>query len=725
VQAEKPAAQSGTTGEWEVDGLTPTLARHLEALTSLFKAAPVGAAVWSVDGELIWANPVLLDLVELPTDESTPVRFERFTDPAQGVALKTHLGEVLSGRRNYLECDFRCRRPDGEPHWVRTMVTPVYGPHGRPDFLLSQVFDFSNPRTREATAHRLVNETPVLLWLTDERGVPRIGNRASFEFLGLTPDDPDLQQSIFGTFHPDDFALIGDDLASSIRDRAPFEFTARLARRDGAYRWLHHRALPFFDADGEYEGYAGASLDVTEAEELRLELDSVRELFATVTEAGPIAVLRTDRDGNIVYANGGWPEFLEGEDDLVGLNWQSELVPEHVEELVTRGLAAVESREPYSVRVRTRDIDPNVDSLMGSADSAWAEIRVAPVFNKEGAHDGYVATLADVSAEVAAGARADQLARVLDAGSDFLMIADHKGDVSYVNDAAHQTLGVRAPSPGVVPSALHDVLEAESRDLFHTVVEPALALDGIWRGELTFRSRWGQPIPVSALFLAHQNHMGRIESVSAVARDITDLKDAERRLRKLATHDYLTGLPNRVLLYDRLEQAVARFQRHGRSVALLYLDLDNFKPINDEFGHQVGDAVLMQIGDRIHKVIRETDTAARIGGDEFAVLVEAFDDSDHLRDVANRLIDAIGMPMTVEEHVTTVGVSIGVVEAGSSADAADSLMAAADEAMYRAKAAGRGRYEFVGRDGATTPPATHAAADPKVHPASHPTTESA
>ena len=136
MQAEKPAAQSGTPGEWEAGRLTPTLARHFETLTSVFMAAPVGAALWSVDGELLWANPVLLDLVQLPPDEAASVRFEAFTDPAQGVTLKTQLEEVLAGRRNYLECDFRCRRPDGEGHWVRTQVTPVYGPQGRPDYLL-------------------------------------------------------------------------------------------------------------------------------------------------------------------------------------------------------------------------------------------------------------------------------------------------------------------------------------------------------------------------------------------------------------------------------------------------------------------------------------------------------------------------------------------------------------------------------------------------------------
>jgi len=246
-----------------------------------------------------------------------------------------------------------------------------------------------------------------------------------------------------------------------------------------------------------------------------------------------------------------------------------------------------------------------------------------------------------------------------------------------------------------------DVLQPESYEIYREIVEPTLAREQIWRGELNFHSWSGAVIPVSALFLAHESRVGEIESISAVARDITDLKDAERRLRELATHDYLTGLPNRVLLYDRLEQALARFQRHGQAVALLYLDLDRFKPVNDEFGHQVGDAVLIEIADRIHTVIRDTDTAARIGGDEFAVLIEGVDNPGLLRLVADRLIEVMRRPVTVADCTAQVGVSIGLVQAGGALCASDALMAAADAAMYRAKAGGRGRYEFVGPDGLT------------------------
>ena len=700
--AEEPMANDGVGGGRAAGRHAPALARQLEALSSVFDATPIGMAVWSTEGELVQANPVFCDLVNATQAELEGRRFESFVDPVDADEIREKLTDLMVGRRNYLECELGCRRPDGAAHWVKNMLTAVYGASGRPDYLLSQVFDFSNPRTSEARAYRLVNETPVLLWLTDRDGSPRIGNRTCFEFVGVSPDQEDLRGALVGRMHPDDLAEIGEGIRATIVDQAPFEFTARVKRHDDEYRWLHHRALPFYDGDGRFEGYAGASLDVTEAEELHRELDNARELFDTVTEAGPIVVLRTDVEGNIVYANGSLPAILSGGIGLVGLNWQTLLAPDQVDEILTRGLASIESREPFTVRVRGDDPEADIDSLLSvTPGESWGELRVAPVFTDDGRHDGFVATLADVSLEVAAGRRADLLARVLDAGSDFLMIAEQNGAISYVNDAAQHTLGVHGASSEGAPSFLIDVLQPDSYEIFREVVEPALLREQIWRGELTFHSWSGAVIPVSALFLAHQNHLGRIESISAVARDITDLKDAERRLRELATHDYLTGLPNRVLLYDRLEQALARFQRHGQAVALLYLDLDRFKPVNDEFGHQVGDAVLIEIADRIHTVIRDTDTAARIGGDEFAVLIEGVENPGLLRLVADRLIDVMSRPVTVADCTAEVGVSIGLVQAGGGLDAGDALMAAADAAMYRAKAAGRGRYEFVGPEGLT------------------------
>jgi diguanylate cyclase (GGDEF)-like protein/PAS domain S-box-containing protein len=293
------------------------------------------------------------------------------------------------------------------------------------------------------------------------------------------------------------------------------------------------------------------------------------------------------------------------------------------------------------------------------------------------------------------------LSKVLEEGSDFLLVIDATGRITYGNRAARDALGVDSGGSTVI--RLTDVLEPDSVELFDAVVARAVAEVGAWQGELAFRTPQGTSVPVSARFVAHGRPAdpdGPIEptDLSVFARDITELKNAERRLRQLATHDYLTGLPNRLLLYDRLELALNRYLRYGTPVALLFCDLDGFKPVNDRYGHQVGDTVLVEVSDRIHSVVRDTDTAARVGGDEFAVLIEGIDDLDQLTTVADRLVARVGEPVEVGAVRAEVGISIGLVVASRRCHEVDTMVALADAAMYRAKAAGRGRYVVVTGD---------------------------
>jgi two-component system CheB/CheR fusion protein len=282
---------------------------------------------------------------------------------------------------------------------------------------------------------------------------------------------------------------------------------------------------------------------------------------------------------------------------------------------------------------------------------------------------------------------------VLEAGTDYVVI-EQGGALTYLNRAAQVQLGVE-PSDGRGPGPfLMDILSADSYDWFHRVVRGELATSGLWTGELEVRHASGREVPVSVLALAHRDGPV-VDSITVVARDISDLKQAHTRMSELATHDYLTGLPNRVLLYQRVDLALSRFKRSGQTVALLFLDLDRFKPINDELGHHVGDAVLVELADRMHVAVRDTDTTARVGGDEFAVLVEGYESPALLERVAERLITAVSAPILVEGATVEVGVSIGIVAADDTTDDADALLTRADAAMYEAKAAGRGRYVFA------------------------------
>ena len=410
----------------------------------------------------------------------------------------------------------------------------------------------------------------------------------------------------------------------------------------------------------------------------------------------PVGVAILGAEGRLRHAN---PVLV----DLLGRSARSlrgralsELVEETEREMVTAHLQEVATGRRNAF-----------ECLLSAAPAALAgsgwpiRAHVAPAFGPDGRVDGMVLQVFDFGPVDAPPPLPAGLAAVLEEGSDFLITAGPDGHLSYGNKAAREVLGVRMLDGA---ARLEDVLDPSSLSLYRDLVEGQVFAQGSWQGELTFRTRQGRTLPVSARIVAHEA-ASSVEgastaprAVSLFARDITELKTAERKLRQLATHDYLTGLPNRLLLYDRLELALNRYARYGTPVALMFCDLDGFKPVNDQFGHQVGDAVLTEVADRIHSVVRDTDTAARLGGDEFAVLVEGVDDLEQLTFVADRLVAAIAQPVRVNGSTAQVGVSIGIVFASDRINEPDALVAAADAAMYRAKDEGRGRYHLWNDD---------------------------
>ncbi|MDD4910879.1 MAG: diguanylate cyclase [Sideroxydans sp.] len=176
---------------------------------------------------------------------------------------------------------------------------------------------------------------------------------------------------------------------------------------------------------------------------------------------------------------------------------------------------------------------------------------------------------------------------------------------------------------------------------------------------------------------------------------LTRLKQTNEQVTHLAHHDGLTGLPNRILFYDRLNQAIARAKRNKESVAVLFLDLDGFKKINDTLGHNIGDALLIETAKRIKKCIRESDTVARMGGDEFTAILCDVGTGNGKEIVAQKILDAIRAPYQLHEQTCSVGVSIGIALYPDSSGNAEELVKVADTAMYLAKDGGKNCYRFM------------------------------
>ena len=276
----------------------------------------------------------------------------------------------------------------------------------------------------------------------------------------------------------------------------------------------------------------------------------------------------------------------------------------------------------------------------------------------------------------------------LDETTDFVSIADAEGVPSYLNRALCELVGIEVSNIGAVNVV--DLLTERSRARYFDEALPVLLDKGLWRGELVWSRRDGGEIAVSQVLIAHRRSDGVIERISSIARDVTEQQARQEELTHLALHDALTGLPNRRLFFDRLDLARARTRPAGYGIGVLFIDLDGFKAVNDRFGHDAGDDVLLAVASRLRTHRRAADTLARLGGDEFAVLCEDIAATDDAIEIAERFCSSLADPITVGDSEMTIGASIGIAVTVDAAASVDELLRQADEAMYQAKAAGKG-----------------------------------
>lgn len=231
----------------------------------------------------------------------------------------------------------------------------------------------------------------------------------------------------------------------------------------------------------------------------------------------------------------------------------------------------------------------------------------------------------------------------------------------------------------------HEYFEAMWRSLLDA---------GQWQGELWNRNKSGELFATRLNISAICNEGGELSYYLGILADITATKLLQVELERNANHDFLTGLPNRILLLDRLHQAMAQAQRTRLLLAVCYLDLDGFKPINDRHGHAAGDRVLIEVARRLNDAVRVGDTVARIGGDEFVLLLWGLDDLPECDKTLSRVIRDISRPIALAEAEVSVSVSVGVSVFPDDGEDSTSLIAQADSAMYRSKLAGGNRWRY-------------------------------
>ena len=287
-----------------------------------------------------------------------------------------------------------------------------------------------------------------------------------------------------------------------------------------------------------------------------------------------------------------------------------------------------------------------------------------------------------------------RLVEIIEATPDVVGMADSSGNVLYHNPAAMALLGRERTEGNIAESH-----PPESLTLLQKEALPTAREYGMWRGETEILRADGSPIPFSQTIIAHRAPQGDLTHFSTIARDISDQKEAQSEIRRLAYRDTDTGLPNRASLKERLDQEISRAHRQGTCGALLYLDLDQFKAINDSLGHPAGDAMLQALATRLRSQLRPEDILARVGGDEFVVLLpdmgtqveEAALAAEH---VAEALLGSMRQRFQVADNQLVATASVGITLFPEADTDRDTLLQQADAAMFSAKAEGPGNIHF-------------------------------
>jgi len=392
-------------------------------------------------------------------------------------------------------------------------------------------------------------------------------------------------------------------------------------------------------------------------------------------------------DGRLIYINPAGVDMLGADDERAVLDHElSEFIHADYADLIALGIDAF-AEEEAGVPLKLRPLNAMpIDVLM-----------VVRALNSQ--HNSYMVECRDISNYIKASEdarkREQRLANVLGAVRDAIITIDQKGNVQSINAAGERIFGY--PKTHVLGQNIKMLMPKQYADHHDNYLDRYVTTgeSEILNSSMEFEGQHANGAIFPIELTVTEMREGNQRLFTGVIRDITERKKALEKIHHLAHHDALTNLPNRNLYIERVERAIYRAERSNKPLALMFVDLDKFKPINDELGHEAGDAVLKTVAERMLSCVRQSDTVARFGGDEFVAILENLDCAESAAVVAKKVISKLtdSIPVPGDKHAT-VGASIGISIFPEDGATLDELARAADEAMYAVKEEGRNNFKF-------------------------------
>ncbi len=510
-------------------------------------------------------------------------------------------------------------------------------------------------------------------------GIEDISGYRPEELVGRTPID---------LMPEHDRSRVRDWVTQNVGPDGSFrDFEHQLVARDGAVRWVRVSAVGLLGADGNRIGQRGTGRDITERKLAEQHLTESRKFLDELINAVPDPISVKDEQHRFVAVNhafcrivGCTREAILGKDD-------SGLIPaEEARQVWQTDETALKGTEPV---VYERGV-----TLQGA--KRWMLVRKSGITRSD-ASRAVLSVFTDITErramEQAVRESETRFRDFTAAASEFVWENDLEGRFTYVSSRVQSVWGYTEPELlGRSPAQLTPSGEAERvRDWLAVHQQP----DGSFRDlEQRIVAKSGEERWLLINAVGMFDETGRRIGQRGAARDITERKQAEARIAELATRDPLSGLPNRLLLNDRLQYALVTARRRKDWVGLMFIDLDRFKHVNDSLGHEVGDDLLRAVARRFGSCLRDSDTLARLGGDEFVVVLDALHSAEDAKLVADKILRCLSDPFCIGPHTLVTSASIGVSIFPTDAEDGATLMRHADTAMYHAKGMGRNAVQF-------------------------------
>ncbi len=546
-----------------------------------------------------------------------------------------------------------------------------------------------------AFAQRIMDTTGGLVIVLDAEGRLRQCNRHCQDDLSPAA----ATKGVDALLHPVDLSTLDATLPrlpwavhsvlyETVRRHGSYRAEHRLAMRDGSFRFHLVEAAMLYSVQGKEEGAVLSGIDISALKQQEQELRHSDARFRHAERVAQVGSWELDHASGAMS----WSAemfHLFGRDPQAGASdaaLQAAIVPEHQALVAEARAYALQERQPCDVEFRIRGADGS------EGGERWVHLRATSFHDADGRPERSVGSVQDITARRRAEHEMRLAASVFENSLNAILITDANGRIRKVNRAFTAITGYGAAevigrTPAMLKSGQHP------RE-FYDDLWATLAKASRWEGELLNRCKDGRAISVWESIIAVRDPGGAVDYYIGIFSDISEQKASAQRIHQLAYFDVLTGLPNRALLLDRCELALARSARAVQRMAVMFLDLDRFKHINDSLGHPVGDALLQAVARRLRETLREPDTIARLGGDEFVVLLESIGTPADAEVVARRIVDAFREPFRLDGHTLSVGTTVGVSLYPDHGHDVTSLFKYADLALYRAKESGRGDYRF-------------------------------